>query len=217
MSVGRLKVTADADHLPVNLVDVREHLREDVATVGELTPYVKAASDHLEDVLGRSFLTKTYQWSLDAFGGRGRDPLDDYWFENVPRGPSMSLGMELPRAPLVGITSIQYTDTAGAVQTWADSNYQVDTSRDPGRVMPVSGQPWPTHGSPANYFNPVVITFTAGYGADHTSVPMLLKNAIYSMTAHLYEHRELVVMMPLSKINPGMWSRLSSYRLSNFA
>ncbi len=47
---------------------------------------------------------------------------------------------------------------------------------------------WPTVS--LRPINGVIIDFTAGYGADASTVPDSVKNAIYIYCTHMYENRE---------------------------
>lgn len=92
--------------------------------------------------------------------------------------------IELPRAPLVSVTDIRYTDTAGAEQVWDAANYQVcdagvDTAFPRIRLKP--GCSWPELGDYAGAFR---VTYVAGYGADRTRIEDDIRFAISSMVAY---------------------------------
>jgi len=92
-----------------------------------------------------------------------------------------------PRSPLVSVTSISYIDVNGNSQTWNSSNYTVDVSREPGRIVPVFNVVWP---SVRAVINAVTVRFTAGYGTTAAAVPAEAKAAILSVLAHDYRHRD---------------------------
>ena len=94
----------------------------------------------------------------------------------------------LPRPPLVSITSITYKDTAGATQTFSNTNYLVLTDDEPGRIALKYGKEWPDTYADAGA---VVVTYAAGY-ADAASVPDPIKQAIRFLVGHFYENREAV-------------------------
>lgn len=95
----------------------------------------------------------------------------------------------MPRAPLAGITSIQYVDENGDTKAWGSSNYQVDTTSVPGRVAVAYDVLWPN--LRGGDLLPVTVTYTCGF-ADAASVPEELKTAVRIMTEHFYSNREVI-------------------------
>lgn len=93
--------------------------------------------------------------------------------------------IEPPGCPLVSVDSIAYVDEAGDPQTLNASLYEVDTAKEPGRVVPAYGQSWPATRGP---LNAVTVTYTAGYG-QAADVPDIAKIAIKMLVAHLYYNR----------------------------
>lgn len=100
--------------------------------------------------------------------------------------------IELPRSPLVSVTSIKgftdtdATDTGGA--SMSSSQYYLDLASEPGQVVPFSGFTFPIG---TRIANPVIVRFTAGYTSSSgaSAVPAELKTAIKQYVAYLYEHR----------------------------
>lgn len=111
-------------------------------------------------------MTATYTLKLDRF------PFDDY--------------IDLPKPPLVSVTSVSYVDLTGATQTFSASRYEVDTDGEPGRIYLKYGESWP---STRTQRNAVTIVFVAGYG-DASDVPENIKHSIKLKAAHWYENRE---------------------------
>lgn len=93
----------------------------------------------------------------------------------------------LPRSPLATVTSVTYTDTAGATQTLSASDYHVFSVNGVGRVMLKSTAAWPSVQDTGNL--DVSVNFTAGYGATSSSVPVALKHAVLMQATHMYENR----------------------------
>jgi uncharacterized phiE125 gp8 family phage protein len=81
-------------------------------------------------------------------------------------------------SPLVQVTSIQYIDGGGVLQTLAADRYDVDTDREPGRVVPAYNCSWP---SIRGDMNGIIVTYTAGYGSDADDVPPEFRHAILLM------------------------------------
>lgn len=94
---------------------------------------------------------------------------------------------EIPRPPLQSITSVNYTDTAGAEQTVNSSLYTVDTSETPGKVRLAYNQSWPS--GKRGFPNSIRIRFVAGY-LSPALVPTQLKSGMALAIGELYHHRE---------------------------
>lgn len=163
---------------PLDLETVKKQCRmeglgdEDAFFTSQLIPAVR---DHAELATGRALLTQTWDLKLDAF------PLEGW--------------IEIPKPPLISVTSVTYVDTGGVTQTFASSNYLVDAPVGPrcrrGRVALASGQAWPTTQSRVNA---VTVRFVAGYGASRTALPPLLVAALLMDVATRFEHREGFVL-----------------------
>lgn len=160
---------------PVSLAEAKVHLRYDSSDQDDyLTTLIQVARETIERWEWRAHITQTWLLKLDGFPSGGTSPI------------------YLPRPPVQSITSIAYVDADGDSQTWAAANYQVDTAREPGRVLPVYGKVWPTtqpQTTPA-----VTVTYVAGYGDAASDVPEQTKHAIKLMLAHVWRNPELVVM-----------------------
>ena len=145
---------------------------------------VLSAVDRCERVAGRSLITQTWRLTLDSFTDAEAQRAGLLWWD-VGKGWWV---IELPRPPLIAVSSLAYVDTAGDSQTLGSTLYQVDAEHEPGRVMPAHGQVWPSTRSQTR--NAVTITWTAGYGAAASSVPAEIKDRLRAYIAYCYEHRE---------------------------
>jgi uncharacterized phiE125 gp8 family phage protein len=181
---------------PVSLAEAKDHLRiSDAAADGILTGYLLAARQHLETTYGIALAAQTFDLVLDDLPCSSTKPI------------------ELPRNPVQSITSVQYVDVNGATQTWAGANYFLDSNRQPARLLPVSGQPWPTV---LNIANAVTVRFVAGYAA--TKVPEQIRHALLLLVSHFHENREpvnvgnIITPMPMS-----IDALMASFRTSWFA
>lgn len=195
-----LTVSPD-DAGPVTLDQFKAQARIDATDQDAyLTALLKAATTYLDGktgVLGRSLMTQTWVWRLDCW----------------PHGGCF----HVPLPPLQSVTSITYIDTAGATQTWASSNYQVDAYSTPGRIELASNATLPSlYGN--GKINQVVVTFVAGYGATPQSVPAPIRHAISMLASHWYERRSPMEIMSGQRIDIpfAVDALIAPYRVHGF-
>ena len=172
--LGLVQKTEPSDY-PVSLDEAREHLKipsEDTGENSLLHLMIQAATDTAEKVTRRCLLSRSYELGLDSFPS-GRE-------------------IELPKPPLVSVTSIKYLDGDGNEQTLSSTAYTVDTGTKPGRIWLNEDETWPnTYDVP----RAVYITYTAGH-ASASVVPATIRMAILLMVGHWFENREAVVVGP---------------------
>lgn len=135
---------------------------------------IKGAREYVEIRCKRALMPQTWMLRFDCFS---------------------SHEIRIPRPPLTSITSVKYYDTADVLTTLSASLYQVDTDSEPGRLVPVLGQSWP---STYARLNAVEIEYIAGY-ADANSVPDTLKEVILMKVDHKYEHRGAITELRLAE------------------
>lgn len=157
------KVTTAAATLPVNLEDVKAHLRvdgtEDDALILSL---IKVAINECEAYAGLSFITQTRTVKLDYFNGSD---------------------VILPYGPVTSVTSVTYYDGDDVQQTVDAADYTLDTQSGLSKIRVTES--WP---STNVTLNNVVVTYVAGY-ADQASVPEVIKLAIKERVLFHYQHR----------------------------
>jgi len=111
-------------------------------------------------------------------------------FDRIPAGPcGRYRHLDLPRAPLVSVSSIEYIDPDGATQTLDPAAYtagNIGCDSSFGRVSIKPDYSWPDLG---DYPGAFAITFVAGYGTAATSVPEGHRFAILALAAWWYEQR----------------------------
>ena len=178
---------------PITLTETKDHLRvdstDDDALISALITAVRQNIDGRDGWLGRALMPQTWDYALDTF------PADAY--------------LELPLAPVQSITSITYTDTDGAAQTFGSGNYALGADLDwSPRVNLGYDKSWP---STRTIPDAVTVRFVAGY-ANAASVPAPIKAALLMMIGHLYEHRESVADKDLSEVPMAVHSLLMPYR-----
>ena len=164
-----VKIATAAADTPVTLTEAKAHLRYDLTTEDTLiTTLIKVATEYAEKRLSRALITQTWDLYLEDF------PAEDT--------------IILPFPPLQTISHVKYYDKNNILQTWASSNYDVDSIREPGRIVQsATGAGYPnTYDRP----NAVNIRFVAGYGAASTNVPETIRAGIKLLISHLFENRE---------------------------
>lgn len=158
------KLITAATALPVTLADVKLACRFDgTALDSDITAMLTDAVQLCEHEVGQILMPQTWELTLDAF-------------------PDV---IELTRVPVSAITSIKYTDTAGALQTLSAGAYALDNSNGFGNayVAPVFGTTWPT---PRSEAHSVKVRYVAGY-ADADAVPSHFKRQIKIFVAMMID------------------------------
>lgn len=170
---------------PTDLALVKQHLRvtftDEDAYIANL---IQVARNYVEITRGLCTITQQWKLYLDRF------PFGDR-VEQWPWTAPLSAIM-LPRFPIQSVDSIQYTDSAGAAHTVAPSDYVVDNVSRIARVVPAANKSWP--GTSFAPQNAVVVSFTAGYGNDGSSLPPTLRQALLLLVGLWYENREDIVV-----------------------
>lgn len=175
---------------PVTLAEAKLHLRvdsDDTSQDSLITQLIVAARTMCEGFTRRAFYSQTWDYVASGFPD-GDDPI------------------LLGKPPLQTVTSLQYIDTAGALQTFASANYTADTATIDGAIRLVYGASWPTV---REQYNAVRISFVAGYA---TGTPAPIVAAIKLLVGHLYEHRESVVTGTIVSELPTVKALLGPYR-----
>ena len=113
------------------------------------------ATDLIERTTGIVCLQSTYRMGLDSWPADGR--------------------IRLPRTPLSSVSSVQYYDQDGTLQTLSGTLYDVDDLGDPPAIVRAYGATWPVLDVVPNA---VRITWVAGH-ATAADVPPAVVQAVY--------------------------------------
>lgn len=139
-----------------------------------LTALITAARQQVETITQRALITQTWDLFLDGWPDGNSHCYEPF--------------IVLPYGQLQSVTSITYTDSAGAVHTMTPTtDYLVDASSDPGRVVLPYGVSWPSF--TAYTVNPIAIRYVAGYGSTTASVPAGIRAAIKMLCEDLWNNR----------------------------
>ena len=161
-----------ATKLPVSLAETKDWLKfphsetEDDAQIDQL---IRQAVNIFERHTGVALITQTWKQYQDGFGTE----------------------IHLRRGPVQSISQIDYIDTDGNSQTLSSAVYQTDLVPQPphnARIKVADGQSWPSIRS--TDYNPVTVTFVAGYGSDFNNVAPERRAALMQLAAHLYNNPE---------------------------
>lgn len=163
---ARFYITTPPATDPIAAADVEAALRIssgfDSTTITRLIP---AAVRQVETDTDRSLITQTITGKFD------------HW-------PSDGV-IKLPKPPFGSVSSLKYYDTDGSEQTLAENtDYEVKTSGDSGRIVVVPSGSWPSVQS--DKVEPIEVIYTAGYGANATDVPDDLREACVKMAVMMY-------------------------------
>lgn len=185
----RLRLITPPTVEPITLSTAKDHLRVTHDLEDDLiNGLIMSARDLCERETGRALMPQTWELALSGF--------DDV--------------MDLSIAPIISITSVKYTDSAGAEQTFPVTEYVLDNAGQYiAAVALASGKSWPTvHAG----INTVRIRFQAGY-ADAASVPPALKQWMLLQISHWYRNRESVNVGNIVSEMPFACNLLNAYRI----
>ena len=150
----QFKVVTTVETEPVTLAEARLQCKvdsDDATHDALITGLITAAREFAEHYTGRALAQQTLEGALDCF------PDCDY--------------IDLPMPPVTSVTSIKYTDTAGAEQTLSASAYARSTYGLGNRVNLAANSTWP---STQDVADAVRVLFVTGY----TTAPKAVKAAI---------------------------------------
>ncbi len=158
-----LMVTPPAEE-PITLDEAKANARvdgteEDVFIAG----LIKSARMRVEKFTRRRLISQVVQLRLDGFCGR----------------------ILCPIAPVLGVVSVKYLDTAGSELTLAADQYRLIRSCEPPAIETVYGVSWPVTQAVTDS---VRVDLTVGYGAA-AAVPDDLKDAIQMIVTAAYDNR----------------------------
>jgi uncharacterized phiE125 gp8 family phage protein len=176
--MARLSVAVAPLELPVLLVEAREQVKETSTTRdAEILRLIYAATDFAEQYTGRALITQSF----------------DYVLEGFPVGFPYDYDDEicLPRSPVQSVTSLKYRDLSNVEQTWATSNYEVDTNEWEPRIVLGDGKSWP---DTFVRHDAVTVRFVAGYGGT-AKVPFSIQAAILLHVEAHYDKDERAMPM----------------------
>jgi uncharacterized phiE125 gp8 family phage protein len=162
-----LKVITAPTMEPVQLEELKLHSRITSSEEDTLLfRLIRAATRKAERWCGRSFISQTWELSID--GGAPGDVVT------------------LPRPDLQSVTSVTTYDTDNNGTVFSSASYTVEDGRA-SRFFLDLGASWP---SSMREQRSVVVQYVSGYGDDDEDVPDDVREAVMILAAYWYEHRD---------------------------
>lgn len=122
---------------------------------------------------------------VDGQGMLGRCMINQTWAEYFPTNPGEA---RLTMGPFVSLTSVEYYDDAGVLQTATANDFETVLSGDHVILRPKDNAAWPAADARPDAFK---ITYVAGFGTTAASVPAGIRHALRLIVAHWYQNREV--------------------------
>lgn len=174
-----LQVTTDPTAEPLSLDETKTFLRVDSSDEDDfILSLIAAARQYCEAVTKRSFTTQTMRMYMDDW----------------PDGDTIE--MPRPFDSSTATPTVKYYLSGSTTATVLGStNYWVDNSSEPGRLVLRDAVTWPT--VDLRSANAVEVTMQTGYGGE-VDVPDGIKMAMRLLVGHWYANREAVVVGTIS-------------------
>jgi len=168
----------------VSVADLKSHLRVDVTD---------------DDTLIESFRDAAISW-IEQISGRVMGDVDCVAYIDRFMNVTLDVG------PVNSISSIEYIDINGDVQTLSTNCYFVDIAGTHARIK--------FHDVPDLYdyaMNRVIINCNVGHAENAIPKPMI--HAVRLLVAHMYENRAAAEIRSVNEIPFGIHSLLSPFRI----
>lgn len=106
--------------------------------------------------------------------------------------PANGGGIPLIVAPVLGVSSVRYLNTAGLEIEMSTADYELDIYSSPRKIVLTPNSSWPS--DVGDFNNPIRIIYLTGYSSPQESpqdapMPRSVKAAILLVVGHLYDHR----------------------------
>lgn len=143
----------------------------------DLKRMIPVSGNHWDNVLEAALAEGIEQFENDT----GIVCCTSTWQEKLDDWPECGY-IRLQRRPVASVSSITYLDSNGDSQTWASSNYTLDSNRAIASIFPTYSAVFP---SLRGIENSVTITYVAGY-TSALNVPQIAKFAIVGAAKQLF-------------------------------
>jgi hypothetical protein len=194
---------------PLTLSEAKSWLRidgdDDDTLISQLIGTATAAA---EQYLRRSLINQTLKLTIDLCNS-GFDSILGDGVYNLPETllyGALPHPIELPRGPIVSVTSITTYDISNTSSVYSSANYFVDTAGE--KIVLNVGSIWPSNLRQAAACE---VLYVAGYGATASSVPQGIKMAMLIHIASIYEQRGMCE--DAMDLPPGAKNLLKQFRI----
>lgn len=165
-------------------------------TIADARAYLRISTDSEDEILHR--LLRTAREMVEAETGLAL--IDQTWRLHVERWPR-SGRLALFRYPVKAVASVVAYRPDGTAVSFAPEEFTLQQGRRPQRLYMAQ------HPDASTYCG-IEVDFVAGFGETGADVPDALKQAILTLTAHLYESRAGVDGEGASAPMPAMVGRM---------
>ena len=171
---------------PLALAETKTFLRvTDSAEDGFISTLITAARLHVEGTTGRAMISQTWRTLCDVW------PADRI--------------VNLPVAPLLSISAITVYDPAGTPLSLPLAQFQPESGVAPARIfLPPTIQGM----GDVRDHNGIEIDYVAGFGPQAEDVPKDLLQALLSLVAYWFEHRDAVILAGSGTVVPAGYDAL---------
>jgi hypothetical protein len=211
----QLLITGPATE-PLDLDTAKRFLRVDISADDTLIGImISAARIRVEQILDRSLITTTWQYTIDYLPFSSTPFLGLAWpFLQYGSGGTFNRvdsndgSIILPSPPLIAISSFTYIDQDGntvPIDVTPEAGNVIVSPGTPGKIYPAYGKFYP-FGQPRP--QGVNITYTAGNGPDATFVPANIVTAMMFLLGDMYENQSLDSATPqlvIDLLSPSKW------------
>lgn len=182
-----VEVTVGPTAEPLSVADALAHVRAEEGETAYVTALVKAARGHVESYTGLKLMPQTVKLRCDRF--------ED--------------SMILPVAPIASVATIEYRDSANALQTLDASVYQALLYGLSPQIERVESQTWP---STIRSAAAVTITAQAGY----TTVPEEIIHAMKLLVGQWFDVRQPIIDGRFGGAPNAVEALLANFRIYAF-
>lgn len=169
MSIRSLTVNTASSVALLTTAEAKTHLKVDVSADDTLIDnLITAATQSCEIFTNRYFTDTVVTQYSDNWNGINN----------------------LYKSPVSSITHIKYYDSDDSLQTWASSEYILDSSYQPARIALAVDKSFP---SLSDRINAVEVKYTVGYGSSASDVPQAIRQAVLLCVGNWYQNRQSVV------------------------
>lgn len=196
-----MKIIVPATVEPITLAMARKQCKVDA----EGSPPA-----HEDDDLLALFTTAAREWCEAYLGMTVAPAVVEIVRDAFPAGT-----LALESGPVLGVASVEYLDSTGALQTLSPLTYTLDTTKQVAVIRLVDGQAWP---DAKVVSNAVAVRYVVGYSLPGDSpqdapLPASVRVAMLLLIGHLYKNREDTIDANLANIPMGARALLSPIKL----